>query len=110
MADKVIIREQSLELCAVCPTCSRHHVVTGYREEGGRQVAVIDYREVPDRCVRCDSPMDPEAAKDFQNKMVTKEDGRYGPAVGRIETIPARTRRRARVIEDDDGDAASESE
>ena len=102
----MIIAEQSLALCAVCPYCSRHHDVTGYREENGRQIAIVDRRKAPDNCERCTSPMDPKASKEFQNKMAKKEANRYGPGIGRLVTVPEKAGQQAEGSEGDLDDAA----
>ena len=54
-----ITKEQNEINCIQCPNCSRLYPTT---DEKGAEV------DVPSKCRRCDSPMDPAKAEAFINK------------------------------------------
>ena len=79
------IREQSLELCGVCPYCTRHYICTSVVKRDGVDVRVPDPRKLPSNCERCGSPMEPgKEAQKFQNDMAAKAKNDYGPGVGKL--------------------------
>ena len=103
---QIIVAEQSLALCSVCPYCSLRTDCTAHEERAGQQVAVMDYRKAPTECPRCGSPMEPgEKAQKFQDAMAAKEANRFGPGVGQIIEVPRARRKGVELEGDDNGEA-----